>query len=108
MKKMEKEYKNDTVSIKRKLIALRRFFGYLFTNDMISANVIDKIDIPKVRDKEIIRMNRDEMDDFLNQVEYGNFKSSRQNAYHEKQKYVILRLLLFFFQQEYVYRSAWD
>lgn len=81
-----KEYKNDTVSIKRKLIALRRFFGYLFTNDMISANVIDKIDIPKVRDKEIIRMNRDEMDDFLNQVEYGNFKSSRQNAYHEKQK----------------------
>lgn len=81
-----KEYTNNEVSIKRKLSALRNFFGYLFTSEMISSNVVDRVAMPKLRDKEIIRMNHEEMNDFLNKVEFGNFNSSQQTKYHVKQK----------------------
>ena len=89
LQKYEKDgkiYKNETVSIKRKLSALRSFWAYLFVNEMISFNIIDRVSIPKLREKEIIRMDKKETTDFLNAVEYGNTMTAKQTQYHEKQK----------------------
>lgn len=89
LQKYEKDgkvYKNETVSIKRKLSALRSFWAYLFINEMISSNIIDRVSIPKLREKEIIRMDKKETTDFLNAVEYGNTMTAKQTQYHEKQK----------------------
>lgn len=88
-----REYTNDATAKKRKLCALRVFFGYLYKNDMISENVTVKVNMPKIRDKAIIRMDTNEVADFLDNVEFGNKLSRHQQAYHEKEKTRDLALL---------------
>ena len=91
-------YTNGRVTIKRKLSSLRNFFGYMFANDLISVNNIEKVSMPKLKDKEIIYMDEEETTDFLNSVEFGRKTGSRmEEAYHEKLKqrdYAITTLLL--------------
>lgn len=78
-------YSNGTVSIKRKLSALRGFMTYLFENNKIDTNIITKIKMPKLRHKEIIRMDKDETRDFLKTVEYGGNLTPKQAQYHQLQ-----------------------
>ena len=79
-------YTNGETSIKRKLSALRNFFSYLFKNEYISTNMIERVNMPKLRGKEIIRMDAEETEEFVNQVEYGNSLTKKQAEYHDKQK----------------------
>jgi len=78
-------YSNSDVSIKRKLSAIRSYFNFLFEKELISSNQILKIKPPKLRDKEIIRMNDDETSRFVKTVNQGTTFSKRQVAYHKKQ-----------------------
>lgn len=80
-----RERKNGRKSIARKLSSLRRFFGYLFESEMIASDEIRKIAMPKVHHKEIIRMESDEANNFLNAIEHGTNMTPQQKAYHEKQ-----------------------
>ena len=88
-----REYTNDSRSKKRKICALRGFFKYLYINDYIEQNVTEKVATPKIHDKAIIRMETDEVADFLDNVEYGSCLTSRQQAFHEKEKTRDLALL---------------
>ncbi len=81
-----REYTNDLMSKKRKLCALRTFFTYLYKNDMIKDNVIVKVNMPKIHEKSIIRMESNEVADFLDNVESGNKMTDRQAKFHEKEK----------------------
>lgn len=83
--KSGKERTNSRTSIKRKMSSLRKFFAYLFENDMIDSDKIRKIEMPKLHHKEIIRLENDEAVDFLNAVEYGNNLTKKQNDYHKLQ-----------------------
>ena len=65
-------YTNGEQALKRKLSALRVFFAYLYKNDRISSNAAEKVDMPKIHDKKIIRMEPNEVADFLDNVEYGS------------------------------------
>lgn len=58
----EAEKKNKNSTKKRKLVALRTFFRYLFIRDKISKNPIDKADIPRIEKKKTssIRILNDE------------------------------------------------
>ncbi|MBR1508934.1 MAG: tyrosine-type recombinase/integrase [Eubacterium sp.] len=81
-----REYTNDARSKKRKLCALRGLFKYLYIHDMIDQNVTEKVATPKIKDKAIIRMESDEVADFLDNVEFGNSLTNKQQAYHERDK----------------------
>ena len=80
-----KEYTNGRTSIKRKLSALRNFFGYLFESELIRSDEIRKIKMPKLHKKEIIKMDKDEAAQFLTEVEHGHKLTKQEQAYHNKQ-----------------------
>ena len=67
----------------RKLSALRSFFKYLFNNDLISSNVITKISTPKIHQKEIIRLEVDEVVKLLNQAENPTNLTKREQSYNQ-------------------------
>ncbi|MBO5610420.1 MAG: tyrosine-type recombinase/integrase [Eubacterium sp.] len=88
-----REYTNDNVSKKRKLVGIRTFFKYLYINDMISQNVTEKVKTPKIKEKTITRMEANETADFLDTVEFGNNLTDRQQKFHERDKTRDLALL---------------
>ena len=91
--------KNRDVTKSRKLSSIRSLFTYLYKSDMLSENVTLKVDMPKIREKEIIRLEDDEVIDVLN--EFGKsdtFLSDRKNSYNNNNTKIrdnaILTLLL--------------
>ncbi len=78
------EYTNNERALKRKLAALRGLYAYLFKNDKITSNPVLKVDMPKIHAKNIIRMDANEVAEFLDNVEYGNHLTDSQKKRHEK------------------------
>ena len=88
---------NDERGIKRKLAALRSFYNYYFKNEMIDTNPAVKVDMPKIHDKTIVRLDVDEVAMLLDEVESGENLSKRQQTYHQRTKtrdLAILTLML--------------
>lgn len=79
----DKQYKNDEKGKARKLASLRSFFKYLFNHDLIEANVASKINTPKLHNKEIIRLEKDEVSRLLNAVESPTEFTDRQREYNK-------------------------
>ena len=77
-----KEYSNSASAKKRKLVALRAFFRYLYQTDRIKENVTEKVKTPKIHEKNIVRMEADEVVEFLDTVEYGNNLTKNQQRFH--------------------------
>ena len=75
----------------RKLSTLRAFFKYLFNKSLLKANVATKVNMPKIHEKEIIRLdsneNVDEISEMLYTVENGCGLTKRQRAYHNNTKF---------------------
>lgn len=88
-----RQHTNKECSLKRKLTALRVFFAYLYKNQKIHANPTLILDMPKIHNKAIVRMEVNEVAQFLDNVEYGTKLSEHQQAYHEKTKVRDLALL---------------
>ena len=88
-----KEYKNDERAKARKLSTLRSFFKYYFNKGKLTANIASKIPTPKLHDKEIIRLEVDEVAKLLDEVEFGDKLTDRQQGYHKKTKLRDLALI---------------
>ena len=91
------EITNSVSGIKRKVATLRSFYKYYYNNDLIKTNPAAKVSLPKLRDKEIIRLDVNEVADFLDLVESGEKLTKKQQKYHNKTKVrdlAILSLLL--------------
>lgn len=91
------EHTNDERAINRKLASLRSFYRYFYKNELIKNNPAVKVDMPKIHEKNIIRLDIDEVARLLDEVESGNSLSARQQKYHEKTKVrdlAIMTLLL--------------
>lgn len=80
------EHKNDERGIKRKLASLRTFYRYFYKKELIMTDPAIKVDMPKLHDKAIIRLDTDEVAMLLDEVESGNSLTERQRKYHEKTK----------------------
>ena len=92
-----KTYHNDERAKSRKLSTLRSFFKYYFKKEKIQNNITEKVDLPKLHDKGIVRLEDNEMADFLDQVETGYALSPTQQAFHHHtnaRDYAIVSLLL--------------
>ena len=78
-----KDYKNDEKGKARKLAAIRSLFKYLFNHDLIASNVASKIETPKLHNKEIIRLEKEEVSRLMNMVENPVDFSDRQKNYNK-------------------------
>ncbi len=67
----------------RKLASLRSLYKYLYKKEMISTNVTLKVDMPKIHDKPIIRLERDEVRKLMDLVDSGKMLSARERAANE-------------------------
>ncbi len=70
----------------RKLSAVRRLFNYLYKEEKISANPGELIETPKIHEKEIVRLEPNEVVNLLDEVENGGKLSKRQQKWHEHTK----------------------
>jgi integrase/recombinase XerC len=91
-----KIHTNKEYSRARRLASVRAMYKYFFNKDKISANVAAKISFPKIHDKEIIRLEPNEVAEILDQSEFGEELSERQRYFHSKTKYRDLAILTLF------------
>lgn len=92
-----KEITNDERGKKRKLSALKSFYNYFFTAELIQTNPAALVPLPKLHEKEIVRLDADEVAMLLDQVEDGDKLTKRELFYHQKTRIrdvALLTLLL--------------
>lgn len=92
-----KEYTNDERGKARKLATLKSFYNFYFQNELITTNPASLVPMPKLHEKEIIRLDVDEVATLLDQVEDGEKLTKKELQYHEKTKVrdlAIMTLLL--------------
>ena len=92
-----KELSCDEKGKKRKLCTVRSLFRYFFNKNEIKSNVAAKIPTPKLHEKEIIRLENNEVNALLAYADSDDAFYGRKNTYHEKTKvrdYAILSLFL--------------
>ncbi|MCR5792349.1 MAG: tyrosine-type recombinase/integrase [Lachnospiraceae bacterium] len=78
---------NDERGIHRKLSALRSFFQYFNKRQLLKNNPVILVDMPKLHEKEIIRLDYDEIASLLDLVENGNDNlTGMKRVYFEKNK----------------------
>ena len=88
---------NELSTIKRKLAALRSFYKYFYMRELIKYNPVELVAMPKLHEKNIIRLDSDEVSELLDHVESGEKLTKTQYAFHEKAKVrdlAIMTLLL--------------
>lgn len=93
----DKEITNDERGKARKLSSLRSLYKYFYTSELISTNPPSLVAPPKIHEKEIIRLEPDEVANLLDMVEDGDKLTKSQLKYHNKTKYrdvALLTLLL--------------
>ena len=92
-----KIYVNHELAIKRKLCTVRSFYDYLFINQRISSNVTELVPLPKIHEKPIIRLNKEEMIRILEQAQSGDQLTKHQQKYQKlkaRRDFAILSLFL--------------
>lgn len=89
---------NGERGLKRKMSALRSFYAYFYKKEMISTNPTVLVDMPKLHDKNIIRLDADEVASLLDYIEHcGDTLTGQKKVYYEKTKerdLAIITLLL--------------
>ena len=92
-----KEHTNKECGIKRKLGCLRTLYKFFYKKEKISTNPASIVDMPKIHEKEIVRLDADEVGNLLDEVETGDKLTGNQKYFHEKTKIrdvAILTLML--------------
>ena len=92
-----KIFTNDERGKSRKLASLRSFYSYFYTGEIISKNVASLVPMPKLHQKQIIRLDPNEVSSLLDLVEHGEKLTASEKKYHNKtvlRDLAILTLLL--------------
>jgi len=91
------EHENHESGKARKLSTIRSFFSYLYKKERLDKNVASLVDLPKIHEKPIIRLEPDEVAKLLDFVESGHGLTEAQKKYHQytqKRDIAILTLFL--------------
>lgn len=76
---------NDARGISRKLSAIRSLYSYLYKHDKISINITSKIEMPKIHEKAIVRLDPNEVAEILDHMEEcAQELSPHKRAYYKK------------------------
>ena len=88
----DKTETNGERGLKRKISALRSFYAYYYRREMIETNPTVLIDVPKIHDKSIIRLDTDEVALLLDYIEHcGDQLTGQKN---KERDLAIVTLLL--------------
>ena len=83
----DKTETNGERGLKRKISAIRSFYAYYYRREMIETNPTVLIDVPKIHDKSIIRLDTDEVALLLDYIEHcGDQLTGQKRVYYEKNK----------------------
>lgn len=89
---------NGEKGLKRKISALRSFYAYYYKREMIKTNPTVLIDMPKLHEKAIVKLDPDEVVRLLDYIEHcGDQLTGQKKAYYEKTKerdFALVTLLL--------------
>lgn len=77
----------------RKLASLRTFYNYFYKKKKIVNNPVVIVDLPKIHEKNIVRLEVDEVVKLLDVVESGDLLTESQKRFHDKTKERDLALL---------------
>ncbi len=92
-----KEFTNDERGKARKLSTLKSFYRYFYRNEMVKTNPAALVDMPKIHEKEIIRLDINEVAELLDMVENGDKLTKGEKRYYEKNSlrdFTILTVML--------------
>lgn len=79
--------KNEAPSIARKMSSLRSFLDYFYKKEMLAKNVAMQVDMPKLHEKAIIRLEPDEVAIILDNIEnYENLLTGKKKDFFLKTK----------------------
>ncbi len=87
------EYTNDDRGKQRKLSSLKSMYNFFCRTEKIKYNSASLVPTPKIHEKEIIRLDIDEVAMLLDNIESGNKLTEKQQSYHEKTKIRDLALI---------------
>ncbi|MBP5308102.1 MAG: tyrosine-type recombinase/integrase [Clostridia bacterium] len=73
----------DEQAKKRKLASVRSYYKYFYNKGLLESNPASKVTLPKIHDKEIIRLEVNEVVDILNEAERGDNMSGHMKIYHQ-------------------------
>lgn len=79
-----KTFTNDENGKKRKLSTVRSFYKFFYQKEMIKSNPALLIEMPKIHEKPIVRMDVNEVADLLDKIENGEKLTAKQASYHKK------------------------
>ena len=83
----DKTETNGERGLKRKMSSLRGFYAYYFKREMIHTNPTVLVDVPKIHQKSIIRLEADEVALLLDYIEHGGDElTGQKKVYYEKTK----------------------
>ena len=77
---------NTERGIMRKVSTVKSFYNYFYRTERIQNNPASLLQLPNIHEKEIIRLDVDEVARFLDEVEDGECLTEKQKAYHAKTK----------------------
>ena len=77
---------NNENAKSRKISSIRTLFKYFYTKELLKENVTEKLTLPKIHDKEIVRLEVNEVVNLLDEVEAGILLSKGQKRFHESTK----------------------
>ena len=84
---------NKERGIMRKISSLKSFYNYFFRTEKLKTNPAALVQLPKLHEKEIIRLDIDEVALLLDAVEQGDGLTDKQKAFHNLTKLRDLALL---------------
>ena len=83
----DKTETNGERGLKRKMSSLRSFYAYYFKREMIHTNPTVLVDVPKIHQKSIIRLEADEVALLLDYIDHGGDDlTGQKKVYYEKTK----------------------
>ena len=83
----DKTETNGERGLKRKMSSLRSFYAYYFKREMIHTNPTVLVDVPKIHQKSLIRLEADEVALLLDYIEHGGDDlTGQKKVYYEKTK----------------------
>lgn len=81
-----KTYTNHEEGKARKLASLNTFFSYFLKKGYIKTNAPSAVDVPRIKDKNIIRLDPNEIAELIDSIESGANLSDRQKTWHLRSK----------------------
>jgi site-specific recombinase XerD len=82
----EFEIKNGENGLFRRVSSLRSVYTYFYRLQAIKSNTAELVNTPKLREKDIVRLEPDEIAELLDYVEAGQGHSKKSEEYHQKTK----------------------